>query len=320
VRKVVVLGGYGRVGSACVSELLETTDCQVVIAGPSVQRAERAALSHGPRARGTYATAADPRAVEDALQDATAVVACASSPPLAALDRAIETRVPFVSLTSMRLGAASLATLGERAWEAETPVVMHAGAVPGLPGVAADWMLRQFEQVRGLRIATTGISGGATPLSLPALREMVQGADLRELASWRPPRRFRFPGGVRLVREMASADLAGFAEAHCVGSLRYYELDPGPVGAASARLFRWPPARTFTLVAEASLEGGGDASLVVRAESPFRAAAIVACAIVRGILEGTVPAGVLLPHEAVSPATLLDRLEKRGARTIKNGV
>lgn len=317
MREVVVLGGYGRLGSACVEELLAATDCRIVIAGPSVQRAERAALGHGRRARGAYANAADPRAVEDAIGGAAAVVSCASSPPLAALDFAIETRVPFVSLTPVAFGSASMATLGERAWESQTPVVVHAGAVPGLPCTAADLLVRRFDRVQTLRIASTGVAGGPDPLSLATLRELVDAGDLRALRDWRPPTRFRFPGGTRLVRERPSADLAGFAATHTVDSVHYYEPDSGLLGAAAARLLGWRPARTFTLVAEAwASEREPLGRVVVRARSPWNAAAIAAAEVVCGMLARTVPAGLLLPHEAVGPDALFGRLEKRGARVL----
>ena len=45
-------------------------------------------------------------------------------------------------------------------------------------------------------------------------------------------------------------------------------------------------------------------------------AAIAASAIVRGVLARSVPAGLLLPYEAVSPAGLLELFEKRGARVL----
>ena len=312
-----MLGGYGRLGTACVEELLDTTDCRIVIAGPSVQRAERAALSFGPRTRGTYANAADPRALDEVVGGAAAVLTCTSSPPLAALERVLETRTPLVSLSPIALGQGGLTTLGERAWEAQTPIVIHAGAVPGLPGVAAELLLRRFERVRTLRIASTGVYPPA-PLSLSALREMSDARDLSQLLAWRPPKRFRFPGGVRLVAEATSADLSGFEHSHCVDGVHYYELDAGPIGAAAARLFRWLPPRTFSLVAEAWVGNRKEPAgrIVLRAQSAFRAAAIAGGALVRGILAGSVSAGLLLPHEAVGPAALLSTFEKRGARVL----
>ena len=316
-----MLGGYGRVGSACVEELISTTSCRVVIAGPSVQRAERAALAWGARACGAYANAADPRALDDALPDAAAIVACTSSPPLAALERALETRVPFVSVTRMGLAQSRLRQLGERAWEAQTPVVVHAGAVPGLPGITADALLRRFERVRSLRIASTGIGTPQPERWFEALRDTVAGRDLHELTRWRPPQRFRFPGGVRLVAPGSSLDLADFAQSHQVDAVRYCEPDRGPIGAAAASLFRWRSPESFTLVAEAYVEGGGAepaGRVVVRAESPERAAAATAGLLVRAILAGSVPAGVLCPHQAVSPATALGALDKRGVRVLQH--
>ncbi len=317
MRDVIVLGGYGRVGSACVEELIATTNCRVVIAGPSVQRAERAALAHGARACGAYANAADPRALDDVLAGAAAIVACTSTPPLAALERALATRVPFVSVTRMGLAQDRLRRLCERAWEAQTPIVVHAGAVPGLPGIAADALLRDFERVRALRIASTGIGAPSPQRSFDALARR----NFRELAGWRPPQHFRFPGGVRLVAPQSSLDLVGFAQSHCVDSVRYYEPDRGPIGAAAAALFGWRTPESFTLVAEAYVEGRGEepaGRVVVRASSPERAAAATAGVLVRGILAGSVPAGVLRPHEAVSPAVALEALDKRGVRVLRH--
>ncbi|MBW2413211.1 MAG: saccharopine dehydrogenase NADP-binding domain-containing protein [Deltaproteobacteria bacterium] len=320
MRDVVVLGGYGRVGSACVDELISTTSCRVVIAGPSVQRAERAALTRGPRACGAYANAADPRALGDALGGAAAIVSCASSPPLAALEYALETRTPFVSVTRMGLAESRLRQLGERAWEAQTPIVVHAGAVPGLPGIAADALLRRFDEVRALRIASTGI-GTPEPESWgDALRDTIARRDFRAVAAWRLPQRFRFPGGVRLVSLGSSLDLAGFEQSHQVDAVRYCEPDRGPIGKAAAALFGWRNPESFTLVAEAFVGSGREPAgrVVVRAESPERAAAATAALLVRRILDGSVPAGVLRPHEALSPAAALDALDKRGVRVLQH--
>jgi len=310
VHNVVVLGGYGRLGSACVSELLETTPCRIVVAGPSVQRAERAALLHGERVRGAYANAADPRTVGDVLSGADLVISCCSVPPLAALERALEARVPLLSLTRMTLSHSTTDALSESAWDAGIPVILHAGATPGLPGLTADFLLRRLERARLLRIASTG-NGDPARLRLPT-----------RLGDLRPPQRFHFPGGVRLMQRVASPDLDGFAEGHCVDRLQYLEPDSGAFGAAAARLLGWRAPRTFTLVAEAWRErvtGRPDARLVLRAESSQRAAAVTAGALARAVLDGTLPAGVLTPHEALNPAAFLDTLAKRGVRVLHGG-
>ena len=53
--------------------------------------------------------------------------------------------MPLVVLTPFYLEPRGLMQLGERAWEAQTQIVLAAGAVPGLVGVAAEALVREEE-------------------------------------------------------------------------------------------------------------------------------------------------------------------------------
>ena len=44
-------------------------------------------------------------------------------------------RVPFVALCELEPTESALRSIADRAWQAQVPIVLHAGAVPGLPGV-----------------------------------------------------------------------------------------------------------------------------------------------------------------------------------------
>ena len=133
MRPIVVLGGYGRLGRACVLELAAQTHAPLRIAGRNAQRAESLALSLGERAAPCYADAADPRILARALEGASAVIACCGGDLRTALQCALELRVPFVGLSPLPLDTRGKAHVGELAWRAQVPVVLHAGAVPGFP-------------------------------------------------------------------------------------------------------------------------------------------------------------------------------------------
>jgi saccharopine dehydrogenase-like NADP-dependent oxidoreductase len=99
MHEIIVLGGYGRVGRHCVSELVETTRARVVVAGRSIQRAEQVASVFGERARPAYANATDPRTLQPLIPGAVAVLTCCGPSTQAVLEIAVETRVPFIGLT-----------------------------------------------------------------------------------------------------------------------------------------------------------------------------------------------------------------------------
>ncbi len=310
---IVLLGGYGRLGTLCAQELAETTRPPIVIAGPNVQRAERAALALGSRARGVYLDAADPRTVHEHIDGAALLVTCCPVAPLAALDRALETRTPVVSLTRFHLEERARGQVQERAWDAQVPVVLAAGAAPGLAGVVAESLVRRFESLHRIRIACTG-SGDRTQRPLqPPRPGGLRGALPASLT------RFAFPApvGVRLVSPLAAPDLEGFAGLHCVDEVDYLEAQPGALARAVERLIGSKPDASFALVAEAFTSATDDAPaarVTLQADDARRAAAAALGALARAVLAGSVPAGTLLPREALNPGTFLDALAKRGVR------
>jgi hypothetical protein len=317
VGEVVVLGGYGTVGQACVRELVETTRTNIAIAGRSVQRAQEAALAAGEHVRGIYANASDPRTLRSLLPGAAAVVSCAGSGTPEALALALEHRVPFVELEPVALKPQIARELGERAWSAQIPVVLGVGAVPGLPGVLAEHLVRHLPECDWIHVATTG-PWRATPTASRDVeqlwRERRPGFDLAADA----PRRWRFadPVGSWAVRPAPGIDLEGFATTHCVDQLCYVEVEPGPLTRIAQRLLggRSGPAG-FAAAAEAygHTEGGPRLQRVeVHANDIIQAAAVSAGVVVRGILDRKVPAGVLAQREAMNPGLFLDELRKRG--------
>ncbi len=312
-----MLGGYGHLGRRCVRELVQRTRAHLVVAGRNVQRADAVAAGFGDRLRSVYCDASDMRTLRRALEGADAVVACCGGELTSAISAALSTRVPFVGLSALPLDERSRNVLGETAWKAQVPVVLQAGAVPGLPGVLAESLVRRFRSIRELRIASTGPWQQTETAFSDARRARARNA--RAL-----PVRFRFPAplGRQWLGVSESLDLAGFAGAHCVERLIYLEPYPWlptrllePIAAAKSR-------RPFVISAEARVGAGHhepEARIDVSCSDAPAAACAVAGSLVEAILARELPSGLLTPREALAPARILRDLEKSGARIFSRG-
>ena len=322
--EVIVLGGYGRLGRQCVRELVDTTPARVVVAGRSIQRAEEVAAEFGERARPAYANATDPRTLQSLIPGTAAVIACCGGSWLAALNVAIQTRVPFLATSPTLLEKRNQLRLQEEAWRGQVPVILHAGGIPGLPSVLAELLMRRFPSLHEIRIASTG-PWTDTELAAADQRELRRAARLDGDAAtdgpargWRRSRwRFPEPIGMRWMRPALSLDLVGFVETHCVDRLVYLEPDRGLIVRGVQQVLQRDPDSDFALVAEAYRSEGDrspDERVTIQAPTELTATAAAVGALTQRFLSGDLPAGVLAPREALNPALFLDALAKRGLR------
>jgi putative NAD(P)-binding protein len=319
MRPVVVLGGYGRLGRSCVQEILSRTRSAVVIAGRNAQRAESLALALGERASARYADATEPRALTRALEGAAAVVACCGGDLLVALQTALEVRAPLIGVSPLALELRSQMRVAERAWQAQVPIVVHAGAVPGIPGLLAESLVRRLPSIDRLEIAATGPFVGSECAARDQERARDRASLDGGLRALRLPELWSFPEpvGRAAVAPAATADLAGFAERHCVRSLRYLEESPGALGRALARVMGRGARKGFAVAARAFGAGDVDepkAQIELVAADALAPAAALVGALTAAVVDGRVPAGLSLAREALSPAVALGELEKRGAK------
>jgi hypothetical protein len=278
-------------------------------------------MAFGENVQGIYADASDPRTLRSLLPETKALICCSGRDGLAALQPALECRVPFVGLSAPLLEPEVATDLAERAWAAQVPLVLGAGAVPGIPGVLAEQLVRRLPEIDRLCIASTGAWRGTE-----TARQNVEQAHQEHRAPLRSsppgmlgpaPRRWRFPDpvGTWPVRSAPAAELEGFAGSHCVGSLEYLELQTGPLARTALRLLGRPSEPSgFVAVAEARALDGREGRVEVKASNVIQAAAAAVGAVVRAVLEGRVPAGLLSQREAMNPSLLLEDLQKRGLR------
>ena len=321
--QVIVVGGYGHLGSRCVNELVETTLAEVVVAGRSAQLAERLALGYGDRVRSAYADASDARTLHPVIPGADCLVLCSGPDCLPALEIALEARVACIVVGPVGLERTSRRILSERAWSAQVPIVLEAGAVPGLAGVAAEQLVRALPEIEALRIASTGpwVRTRASRSSVEAAREALGRARQYRDGEWLPAARGRrvrldVPGplGRQRLRPISAPELDGFPEAHCVGSLVYLEPTRGPLESAMEWVAGARPPSSFVLRAEATGPAQQEAFVQIEADDPSQAAAASLGALVQAALSGHIAAGVSAPSEALNPAAHLAALEKRGLR------
>jgi hypothetical protein len=325
VGEVLVLGGYGYSGSRCVRELAETTQLDLIIAGRSIQRAEQVAFACGDRAEAAYANAADRRTLLGLISDASAVVACCGGDWTAALELSLEARVPFIGVGGLRLEPRSWRILADRAWQAQVPVILQAGAVPGLPGIVAEYAVRRHGHIHALRIASSGPWQGTDTArrdvavggyALDPITEYVDGRHVR--ARQRITRcEFPEPMGTLLLSPARSLDLEQFAETHCVDNLVYLEPRTGRLRRGLERLLGVGPTRGFNLaldvIAAENCEDPAERILLESEDAPTASAALVG-ALVRAVLAGGVMKGLSTPREALNPSAALGAIEKRGVR------
>ena len=324
MHEIIVLGGYGRVGRHCVSELVETTRARVVVAGRSIQRAEQVASVFGERARPAYANATDPRTLQPLIPGAVAVLACCGPSTQAVLEIAVETHVPFIGLTATLPETTSDLRPDEQAWKQQVPVILNAGAIPGLPGVLAELLTRRFATLHEIRIASTGpwTDTEIAQQDQRALRQTPRPEGEANAAEWsRPWRtlRWRFPEpiGVRWMRPTRSLDLHGFVDSHCVDRLVYLEPATGFIPSGVQQVLQRNRESGFALVAEAYREPGDRAPeerITLQAPDLLTASAAAVGALTRRILRGNLPGGFFTPHEALNPAIFLEVIAKRGVR------
>ncbi len=322
MREVILLGGYGSAGRACFREFLERTECKIILAGRNVQTADQLALAYPDRARGTYGNAQDPRTLQNLIPGAGVVIACNGGSPAAAVETAIQTRVPLISISPVPLDDHSTRIVAEKAWDAQIPVILHAGAVPGIPGILAEYLMREFSELHSIHIAAIGAWAGSETSAeeFNLLRNnpplQIKEHNTQRRLRWRPLRaRFPEPIGTRWVRAAQSYDLRDFLDGHCVQSVIYSEPDRGVVARGVQQILGRDLEDEFVMIAEGYLNDSTRKPALrieLRAPDVLYLAAAAIGTLVTALTTGTIVAGLQYPRDAINPSIFLSGLEKRG--------
>ena len=249
--KVVVLGGTGRIGTACAAHLLRAADVPLALtlAGRDASRGEAAVAEvtrETPGTRGTVAWSScdlgDERALAELIDGAAALVHTAGpfDADPAVLRAAIRARVPAYVDVADPLGYIDTARreLSEPARAAGTHAVIAAGAFPGLSNLLAmETASRLGEPVKDLDFSyfTAGL-GGAGEVNLRITNKGFGD----EVGTWRAGRPApSLIGGTRLrtVDYFLSTD------------------DPSASRVGSQPVWAWPFPEVSTVAAELGISG-----------------------------------------------------------------
>ena len=347
---ILVVGGYGLVGSRIASDLAEDYADGVVIAGRSVARAKETAAGLGRGVRGRRIDVADPSSFTDALDGIAVVVSCIDQPDRALLHAAIERGLGYTDitphLTELGRGAAYEA-IDAAARASGARVVLGAGLVPGISSVmvrAVAEMLDGADSIdTSLLLSANDRTGPASSeyflqeLTMPfavhlAGRDQPAHAfsDPRDVTFPPPigPRRaylFPFSDQVLYPRTMGADTVTTRLAldpprlAHLLAFLirtRAIDLpaiEPVLRKVSSRRRERAPnEGAQFALRVDVRHgEAAGYARLVGRGQAS--AAATGAAGVVRSLLNGEViEAGAWMPEQVVDPRKFFGHLARRG--------
>ncbi len=266
-KTIVVLGGYGRAGSAVAEQLLASTACRVVIAGRRRAPAEMEAarLRRGCAPGRVTARVVDVRSVSDLDRAfgrcAAAVVAVplrngASEVAEAALRAGIHYldinpdggRYSADRCSADRCSADSYSAsdrISERARRRGVTFLLQAGAIPGCPSALVRWAGCLLDEVTRVRIASLYRDPA---MSEGSISDIVAHTAKRPLAykggAWRPASRLAFrridfgaPFGRTTCAPIPLDELKGLPERMGLAHLAAYQAGMG--GASDAVLLLW---------------------------------------------------------------------------------
>lgn len=146
---IVVVGGYGQVGSKAARHLAVERDFPVIIAGRNAERAAACAaqLGHGASARRVDLT--DPSTYDAVLDGAGVVLMCADLPDAALVARCLACGIHYVDLTGERRLMKQIMAL-----KGDATAVISVGLMPGLSNLLAK---HAVEKVPGAKAVETAL-------------------------------------------------------------------------------------------------------------------------------------------------------------------
>ncbi|WP_340680854.1 saccharopine dehydrogenase NADP-binding domain-containing protein [Paraglaciecola sp.] len=134
---ILVLGGYGAVGTAVCEELARIFVGRIVVAGRDIRRAELLANQLGERAEPVQLDAASPASYQDLIARSTVVINCVELNNLAVAKQCLANSVHYIDIAATAEILNQLQTLDSAAKRANATVVSSVGVAPGLTNLLA---------------------------------------------------------------------------------------------------------------------------------------------------------------------------------------
>ncbi len=354
--KVIIFGGYGVFGSRIAADLLEKTDCQVILAGRNSDRAKKLCKRLGSRALPLACDLQDAEAVSNAVRGSQIVILAAGpfqSLPLTALEAALTHKAHYIDLTDSRAYRRKVIAYSK---EIQAAGITALSGLSTLSGISAVMVRQAVEALSGAERAHVSLSpGNRNPRGAGTIYSILtyvgrpikvwQNGDWGTIPGWtgREKVSYPVPVGRRFVYWVDAPDhdlLPGELGLQSVIVKAGLELDiiNRGLGIVSWLRQRGPrlPLEQFTKLLilmslslapfgtpsgamNVAVQGGGQewkASIVAESEGPMVAAAPAAMAAAR-LLSGELSARGLIPLSQWIPfPELVEGLEARGMKVI----
>jgi saccharopine dehydrogenase-like NADP-dependent oxidoreductase len=359
IGSILVVGGYGVVGSRIAADLATNYPGRVVVAGRHLDRAEAAAAAIGNGVQGRRIDVGVPDEIATALRGVSVAVNCIDQPQRglmwAAIDRGLAYTDITPHLTSLGRGEAYERVIAA-AKATGACVLLGAGLVPGISSV----MVRALaDELGGAESIETALMLSADDLTGPGsfdylLQELTMGFDLYVDGADRPARPFTSP------REVAYPPPMGLRQAYVfpfsdqvlyprtMGArtvITRLSIDPPRIGrllsvligvgatralsrprvrAALSRLRqRGRPAEPVAPYALRVDVRFGERTLTatLAGRGQANATASGTAALVRSLVDGDVTQpGAWMPEQVIDPERFFSRLADRGLQVASNVV
>lgn len=338
--KVLVVGGYGRVGAHISTALASELDSAVVVAGRDRSEARRAAQRIG---RGVEGRALDLRGTrfEDTLTGVRLVIVCVDQEDTRFLRACIERGVHYVDVTASDVFFQRAEELSRFAVERGVSVVLSVGVAPGLSNLLAARACATVESAERVDILvelgmgdrhgvaaigwTLGRLGRSFEIADRGVPRSVRSFGQRALMSFpgeRPRWAYRFDISdqhalhrslgvdaatwLRLSSSVATDALGLAVRSGLVSSLGKEHVR-NRIARALSRVH--VGSRRCGVSARALGIGGASATCWVKGREEARMTAAVATAIARQVLAAKLPRGVIHSHEGVDLEDVVHELE-----------
>jgi saccharopine dehydrogenase (NAD+, L-lysine forming) len=137
-KTILVLGGYGAVGSAVCTELASTFAGRIIVAGRNLQQARRLAQQLGGRVEAMHVDAAQPAAYRDLLSQTSVVVNCVEHNNVTVARECLLQAAHYVEVSATAQVLAQIETLQAEAARGRATAVLSVGVAPGLTNLLAQ--------------------------------------------------------------------------------------------------------------------------------------------------------------------------------------
>lgn len=148
VQNVLILGGYGNVGSMIATSLVERSDIHVIIAGRRAAQAEKLAGELGDRATARIIDVTAIQSYSAALENVQMAVVCFDLPDDSFPRACLERRINYVDISAEPEVLSRIEALDDIAKKHDATAIISVGLMPGISNLMAKGGVEQLEDAQ----------------------------------------------------------------------------------------------------------------------------------------------------------------------------